>query len=229
VSDPAKPVPYRARPPSAIYAADSTWQSVAGRRSGELRPPGRSSRLFRTWLTVAAEDQRAPRCNLTAFHQRHEIRMEFTYKLIDVVSRRGGQPFRPMGGYQLMILADIFRGRYRESLDTPKAIARDAPAELHVRAADGETTCSSGHASWCRCNRAGSPLYDRNPQTFVPNHLLGNARDYPQRPCSGSTMRPARLASSSCRLSGCVRPRREHDEPEPLSILERTDSRPSST
>ena len=47
-------------------------------------------------------------------------------KLIDVYPDEvAGQP--AMGGYQLMVSADIFRGRYRESFETPKPIAADEP------------------------------------------------------------------------------------------------------
>ena len=48
-----------------------------------------------------------------------------------------------MGGYQLMISADIFRGRYRESLETPKAIEADKPLVYRFDAADGESCVSA--------------------------------------------------------------------------------------
>ncbi len=54
---------------------------------------------------------------------------DWVVKLIDVYPDEvAGQP--ALGGYQLMIAADIFRGRYRESLETPKPLA-----EAHRRRA----------------------------------------------------------------------------------------------
>jgi uncharacterized protein len=47
---------------------------------------------------------------------------DWVVKVIDVYPEEmAGQP--KLGGYQLMISADIFRGRYRESLETPKPLA----------------------------------------------------------------------------------------------------------
>jgi predicted acyl esterase len=51
---------------------------------------------------------------------------DWVVKLIDVhPDEVAGQP--EMGGYQLMVAGDIFRGRYRESLEFPKAIAANEP------------------------------------------------------------------------------------------------------
>ena len=51
---------------------------------------------------------------------------DWVVKLIDVYPDE--VPSRPeMGGYQLAIAMDIFRGRYRESFATPKALTPNTP------------------------------------------------------------------------------------------------------
>ena len=62
---------------------------------------------------------------------------DWVVKLIDVYPDE--VPSQPeMGGYQLAVAMDIFRGRYRESFETPKAIAPNVPLRVPLRAADGE-------------------------------------------------------------------------------------------
>ncbi len=65
-----------------------------------------------------------------------------------------------------MVAADIFRGRYRASLEKPW-IAADKALPTALRCRPRITCFCPGTGSWCRCNRAGS-AHDRNPQTFVP-------------------------------------------------------------
>ena len=83
-----------------------------------------------------------------------------------------------MGGYQLMISADIFRGRYRESLEkaTPTEVGKalvyrfDLPNANHV--------FLPGHRIMVQVQSTWFPLYDRNPQTFVPNIFWARPEDY---------------------------------------------------
>ena len=84
-----------------------------------------------------------------------------------------------MGGYQLAIAMDIFRGRYRESFETPKADPAEHAAAVHASRCRRRTTCSCpATGSWCRSSRRWFPLYDRNPQTFVPNIFFAKPEDY---------------------------------------------------
>ena len=63
---------------------------------------------------------------------------DWVVKLIDVYPDE--VPSQPeMGGYQLPIAMDIFRGRYRESFETPKAIAPNVPLAYTFIAADGQS------------------------------------------------------------------------------------------
>ena len=102
---------------------------------------------------------------------------DWVVKLIDVYPDEVvGQP--GMGGYQLMVAADIFRGRYRESLETPKAITPDTPLLYRFDLPTANHVFLPGHRLMVQIQSSWFPLYDRNPQTFVPNIFWAKAPDY---------------------------------------------------
>jgi putative CocE/NonD family hydrolase len=114
VSDPAKPVPFRARPIQPMgYAEGQTWSRwlVDDQREASGRPDVLAfvSGVLTEPMKIAGE----PVANLAASTSGSDS--DWVVKLIDVYPEEvAGQP--EMGGYQLMVSADIFRGRYRESL-----------------------------------------------------------------------------------------------------------------
>ena len=102
---------------------------------------------------------------------------DWVVKLIDLYPDEvAGQP--EMGGYQLMVSADIFRGRYRESLEHPKAIASNKPLEYKFALPTGNHVFRPGHRIMVQIQSSWFPLYDRNPQTFVPNIFFAKPEDY---------------------------------------------------
>jgi predicted acyl esterase len=98
-------------------------------------------------------------------------------KLIDVYPPEVAG-HREMGGYQLMVAADIFRGRYRESLETPKAITPDEPLLYHFALPPANHVFEPGHRIMVQVQSSWFPLYDRNPQTFVENIFFAKPGDY---------------------------------------------------
>ncbi len=108
----------------------------------------------------------------------------------DVAPRRGlrGRRLRPrqaralprpaLGGYQLMVSADIFRGRYRESLETAKPIAPDPPLPYRFALPTANHVFLPGHRIMVQVQSSWFPLYDRNPQTFVANIFWAKPGDY---------------------------------------------------
>ncbi len=106
-------------------------------------------------------------------------------------------PRPALGGYQLMVSADIFRGRYRGSLETAKPIAPNQPLLYRFALPTANHVFLPGHRIMVQVQSSWFPLYDRNPQTFVPS-IFWAKPGTTGRPCSGSTTRPARRASSSC-------------------------------
>ena len=102
---------------------------------------------------------------------------DWVVKVIDVYPDEvAGQP--AMGGYQLMISADIFRGRYRESLETPKAVASDKPLLYRFALPTANHVFLPGHRIMVQVQSSWFPLYDRNPQTFVSNIFWAKPGDF---------------------------------------------------
>jgi len=102
---------------------------------------------------------------------------DFDVKLIDVypdeVAGDAG-----MGGYQLMVSADIFRGRYRESFETAQAVAAGKPLLYRFALPTANHVFLPGHRIMVQVQSSWFPLYDRNPQTFVPNIFWAKPEDY---------------------------------------------------
>jgi uncharacterized protein len=176
VSDPAKPVPFRARPIQPVgYDNGLTWPLwlVDDQREASGRP---DVLVFRSdVLTAPVKISGEPIANLIASTSGTDS--DWVVKLIDVYPDEvPGQP--AMGGYQLMVSADIFRGRYRESLETPAAIAAGQPLRYRFALPTANHVFLPGHQIMVQVQSSWFPLYDRNPQTFVPNIFWAKPEDY---------------------------------------------------
>ena len=176
VSDPAKPVPFLPRPVHTNDASGAaTWRTWLV--SDQREASGRTDVLAYTSdvLTASVKISGQPVVNLTASTSGTDS--DWVVKVIDVYPDEvAGQP--AMGGYQLMISADIFRGRYRESLADPKPIAADKPLLYKFNLPTANHVFLPGHRIMVQVQSSWFPLYDRNPQTFVPNIFLAKPDDY---------------------------------------------------
>ncbi len=126
-------------------------------------------------LTAPVKISGQPVVNLTASTSGADS--DWVVKVIDVYPDEvAGEP--SMGGYQLMISADIFRGRYRESFENPKPITSDKPLLYKFNLPTANHVFLPGHRIMVQVQSSWFPLYDRNPQTFVPNIFLAKPEDY---------------------------------------------------
>ena len=176
VSDPAKPVPYRARPTRPMgYSNGLTWPLwlVDDQREAS----GRSDVVayVSDVLSAPTKISGQPIANLVASTSGTDS--DWVVKVIDLYPDEvAGAP--AMGGYQLMISADIFRGRYRESFEFPKAIAPDKPLLYRFALPTANHVFLPGHRIMVQIQSSWFPLYDRNPQTFVPTIFWAKPADY---------------------------------------------------
>jgi len=170
VSDPSKPVPFQARP--IDEASWSRWL-VDDQREASGRPDVVAfvSDVLTTPLKISGQ----PIANLVTSTSGTDS--DWVVKVIDLypdeVARQPG-----LGGYQLMISADIFRGRYRESLETAKPITADKPLPYRFALPTANHVFLPGHRIMVQIQSSWFPLYDRNPQTFVPNIFWAMPADY---------------------------------------------------
>jgi uncharacterized protein len=176
ISDPAKPVPYRARPSQPVgYTGRFTWEQwlVDDQReaSGRTDVLAFTSDVLKEPVKISGQ----PVVNLIASTSGTDS--DWVVKVIDVYPDEvAGQ--EEMGGYQLAVSMDIFRGRYRESLETPHAITPDKPLLYKWNLPNTNHVFLPGHKIMVQIQSSWFPLYDRNPQTFVPNIFWAKPEDY---------------------------------------------------
>jgi putative CocE/NonD family hydrolase len=190
MADPANPVPYRHRPVQATYGNGSKW---------------------RTWLV---EDQRfvsgrKDLANFTTAALDHDVTVtgdvvadlfasttgsdgDWVVKLIDVYPDDAPNG---MGGYQLMIADEILRGRYRNSFEKPEPVKPGEVAEYKWSLHGADHTFLKGHKIMVEVQSSWFPLYDRNPQTYVPNIMTASPDAYKAETISiyGSAKYPSHL------------------------------------
>ncbi|HEV2462272.1 MAG TPA: CocE/NonD family hydrolase [Acidobacteriaceae bacterium] len=176
-SDPAHPVNYRRRPIEATYA------------------PGGSG-----WYTWLAQDQRPydDRDDVTVWETPVLTRnvtvtgdveadllasttgtdSDWIVKLIDVYPNKMPEANAKIDGYQLMVAEEIFRGRYRQSYENPEAIPANRIEEYKFSLHAADHVFLPGHRIMVQVQSTWFPLYDRNPQRFVPNIMKAKPEDY---------------------------------------------------
>ena len=178
LSDPAKPVPYAPRPnwpgdynnPTAI----AKWRRwlVEDQRFVHGRPD------VATWVSEPLDEPLTIRGGITA-HLSAETTgsdADWVVKLIDVYP--DDAPEFIMSGYQLMISADILRGRYREDYEKATPIKPGQPLIYKVPLPHANHTFQPGHRMMIQVQSSWFPLYDRNPQTFVPSIMWADDSAY---------------------------------------------------
>lgn len=172
VSDPAKPVPHLPRP---VNFGDGRWGDwlVSDQRHADGRPD-----VMTYQSAVLTEPMRlsgAPIADI--FAKTTGTDGDFVVKIIDVYPDEvASKP--EMGGYQLPISLDIFRGRYRDSLSDPTPIPAGKTQRYRFRLPTVNHVFLPGHRIMVQVQSSLFPLYDRNPQKFVPNIFLAKKQDY---------------------------------------------------
>ena len=173
VSDPSKPVPYLPRP--VRFSDSERWKTwlVSDQRSVVDRTDVLSyqTRVLSAPLRISG----APVADLIAATDGTDA--DWVVKLIDVYPDE--VPSQPeMGGYELAVAMDIFRGRYRNSFEHPTAIPSGKPQRYRFVLPTTNHVFLPGHRMMVQIQSTWFPLYDRNPQTYVDNIFFAKPADY---------------------------------------------------
>ncbi|HYV05676.1 MAG TPA: CocE/NonD family hydrolase, partial [Blastocatellia bacterium] len=171
VSDPANPVPYRRRPVE-LHSGWTTWL-VEDQRFVDHRPD------VLTWSTETLKDDVVISGKVAAhlFASTSGTDSDWIVKVIDVYPENY-QPDPKMGGYQLMIAGDVFRGRYRNSFEKPEPVVPDAVTRYTIDFPANDHVFLKGHRIMVQVQSTWFPVIDRNPQRFVPNIFLAKESDF---------------------------------------------------
>lgn len=179
ISDPAKPVPYRPRPIEPTYnppdLGGSGWGTwlVEDQRFVDGRPDVLS------WSTEPLTDDVVLTGSVIAnlFAATSGTDSDWVVKLIDAYP--GEYPQEPrMGGYQLMVANEVFRGRFRESFVTPKAISPNRVEAYRIGLHYLDHRFRKGHRIMVQIQSSWFPVIDRNPQRYVDNIFKARESDY---------------------------------------------------
>ncbi|WP_295918194.1 CocE/NonD family hydrolase [uncultured Xanthomonas sp.] len=173
VSDPAKPVPFVPRP--VVFGDRDMWTTwlVHDQRFVDGRPDVLTfvSEPLQAPLRIAG----APEVHLQASTSGSDS--DWVVKLIDVYpDQMASDP--KLGGYELPVSLAIFRGRYRESFEHPAPLTPNQPLAYRFGLPTANHTFERGHRVMVQVQSTLFPLYDRNPQTYVPNIYFAKPGDY---------------------------------------------------
>lgn len=176
VSDPAHPVPYRQRPIQATYfPGGSKWSTwlVEDQRFVDDRADVLSYETapLTDDVTIAGEIKAHIFASTTGSDA------DWIVKLIDVYPEDNPSNWN-LAGFQLMVSNEVFRGRYRESFEKPKAIEPDKVLEYAWSLHTQNYTFKKGHRIMVQVQSTWFPIIDRNPQTFVPNIFEAKESDF---------------------------------------------------
>ena len=172
-SDPSNPVPYRHRPIQPTYSEGSQWYNWL---TEDQRFVTDRSDVAVWKLPVKKDLIVTGEVMADIFASTTGTDNDMVVKLIDQYPADDPDP--TMRGYQLMTNEEIFRGRYLDGYDRPRGIRAGDVREYKFSLHDVDHVFKAGHTILVEIQSTWFPLYDRNPQTFVPNIMLAKPEDY---------------------------------------------------
>ncbi len=162
-SDPAKPVPYT--------------NVISGGRNNEYMAEDQRFASRRPDVLVFQTDSLADDLTLTGeiganlFVSMTGSDADFVVKIIDVwpasAGTTGTDGQRQMAGYQQMVRADVFRGKFRNSFSNPEPFVKDKVEKVSFKLNEVAHTFKKGHRIMVQVQSSWFPLVDRNPQKFM--------------------------------------------------------------
>ncbi len=175
LSDPFHPVPYRPRPVEPTYGPGSRWYTwlLEDQRFVDNRPD------VLTWESGILDNDITVTGNLLAdiFASTTGTDADWVVKLIDVYPEV--YPEKPdMGGYELMIANDVFRGRFRKSFSKPEPMKSGEINEFKIDLHSIDHVFKKGHRIMVQIQSTWFPIIDRNPQKYVPNIFEAKESDF---------------------------------------------------
>jgi putative CocE/NonD family hydrolase len=164
VSDPMKPVPYT----EAVHAHRTAEYMTDDQRFASRRP---DVMVYQTDVLTEDITLTGP---LTAdlFVSTTGTDADYIVKLIDVFPSDAKADIStdvkvPLGGYQMLVRGEVFRGKYRNSFEKPEPFIPGEVTEVKYGMPDVAHTFKKGHRIMIQIQNSWFPLVDRNPQKFV--------------------------------------------------------------
>jgi len=175
VSDPAKPVPYRARPIEETYGPGSRWYTWL--TDDQRFVDGRPDVLTFQTDTLTQDVTITGNVAANLFAATSGTDADWVVKLIDVYPQEYKKELK-MSGYELMIADDVFRGRFRNSFAKPEPMTPGKVEQYTIDLHGADHVFKKGHRIMVQVQSTWFPIIDRNPQKYVPNIFDAKAGDY---------------------------------------------------
>jgi putative CocE/NonD family hydrolase len=160
-SDPKAPVPHR-----ATFGMENDGEYLtADQRFASRRPDVLS---FST-PTLTEDVTLAGPIGVDVWFSTTGTDADVVVKLIDVqpFDAPNGPNGAKLGGAHTLVRAEVMRGRFRDSFETPKAFTPGTPERVRFTLPDVHHTFRPGHRVMVQVQSSWFPLVDLNPQTFV--------------------------------------------------------------
>jgi len=102
---------------------------------------------------------------------------DWIVKLIDVYPEKYPEDWN-LAGFELMISDEIFRGRFHNSFEKPEPLTPGEVTPFTIDLHTANHVFKKGHRIMVQVQSSWFPVYDRNPQKFVPNIFEAKESDY---------------------------------------------------
>ena len=171
MSDPSKPVPYT----EDVHFGRTRDYMTDDQRFAERRPDVLSfkTNILDEDVTVTGVVTADLLTSISTTDADFVVKLidvfpdSLSYNNIDIYSDKDPVLAYPMGGYEMLVHGEIFRGKYRKSFETPEPFITDKIERVKFNVADIAHTFKKGHRIMVQIQSTWFPLVDRNPQKFV--------------------------------------------------------------
>jgi hypothetical protein len=171
LSDPAKPVPYT----EDVHFNRTRNYMTDDQRFAERRPDVLSykTEILADDITVTGVVTADLRTAISSTDADFVVKLidvfpdSLSYNKVDIYAATDPVIAFPMGGYEMLIKGEIFRGRYRSSFENPEPFIPDEISTIRFDLGDVAHTFRKGHRIMVQIQSSWFPLADRNPQKYI--------------------------------------------------------------
>jgi hypothetical protein len=171
VSDPSRPVPYT----EDVHFNRTRNYMTDDQRFAERRPDVLSYKtgVLNEDVTVTGNFTANLTTSISTTDADFVVKLidvfpdTLAYNDIDIYAEKDPSLSYPMGGYEMLVHAEIFRGRFRNSFENPQPFTPGKTEHVNFKVADIAHTFKKGHRIMVQIQSSWFPLVDRNPQNFV--------------------------------------------------------------
>ena len=170
-SDPAKPVPYV----EYVHFNRTREYMTDDQRFAERRPDVLSFKtdVLTEDITVTGNIVADLRTSISTTDADFVVKVidvfpdSLSYNDVDIYAEKDASRMYPLGGYEMLVHGEIFRGRFRNSYEKPEAFVPGKIEQVKYKLGDIAHTFKKGHRLMIQIQSSWFPLSDRNPQKFV--------------------------------------------------------------